>query len=201
MMKMNQTTQMNPTLLITSCFDCVLCQNRTLIVNGEGAYGKIMFIGEAPGSSEDKRGRPFIGNAGKQLDVFLDYCNFTRSEHYYITNVVKCRPPANRIPTEYEIIKCNKYLVQEIKLVKAKLFVLLGNTALQAVFNNPKLKISDVRGRWLGNHANILATYHPSYIVRQSAENKKEIFKDYDMIVHRYRELVDNTHKTKYEIL
>lgn len=187
-------------MIIHNCFDCNLCVGRKKIVNGRGIYGKLMFVGEAPGYSEDKYGKPFIGKAGQQLNEFLKACNFSIEKDYYITNVVKCKPFANRTPTWEEIGMCNKYLMAEILEVKPKILIALGRTALQTIAANPKLSISKWRGVWLGKNENIMATYHPSYLLQNS--DNMQLFEqyadDFRAIVDKYRLFVDYDHIVNY---
>ena len=118
---------------VSSCTKCPLCKTRKMSVPGNGSYNaKIMFIGEAPGRSEDLRGRPFAGSAGKKLDDALKSAGLSRDE-VYITNVVKCRPPKNRVPEEIERAACSRYLQDEIAALKPETVCVMGNTALQSV--------------------------------------------------------------------
>lgn len=185
---------------IRNCKRCNLAINRKNIVNGTGAMNKIMFIGEAPGYYEDKVGVPFIGNSGKQLEEFMKACNFTRANNYYITNIVKCRPNKNNVPDKYSIAACMPYLIKEIQEVKPKIIVLLGSTALQTAFSNPTLRITQWRGRWLGRNSNIIATYHPSYLLQNVDRNDlfEDVVNDFMTIVDKYRLTIDFNHITKY---
>lgn len=114
---------------IESCTKCDLCEGRTNPVPGSGsADADIMLVGEAPGRSEDLRGVPFVGAAGKKLDEALEHAGLNR-DSVYITNVVKCRPPDNRVPTDSERAECRAYLELEIKAIKPKIICIMGNTA------------------------------------------------------------------------
>ena len=130
---------------VSSCTKCPLCKTRKMSVPGNGSYNaKIMFIGEAPGRSEDLRGRPFAGSAGKKLDDALKSAGLSRDE-VYITNVVKCRPPKNRVPEEIERTACSTYLQDEIAALKPETVCVMGNTALQSVLG--KYGITENRGK------------------------------------------------------
>ena len=130
---------------VSSCTKCPLCKTRKMSVPGNGSYNaKIMFIGEAPGRSEDLRGRPFAGSAGKKLDDALKSAGLSRDE-VYITNVVKCRPPKNRVPEEIERAACARYLQDEIAALKPETVCVMGNTALQSVLG--KYGITENRGK------------------------------------------------------
>ena len=118
---------------VVSCTKCELCHDRTNSVPGKGAKdSKIIFIGEAPGRSEDKKGEPFVGAAGKKLSIALEYAGISR-DSIYITNVVKCRPPNNRVPTQVEQDACSEYLRAEIALIKPKVICIMGNTAFNSL--------------------------------------------------------------------
>ncbi len=129
---------------IRVCQLCRLAQSRTVAVPGEGpANARIMFVGEAPGSHEDKQGRPFVGAAGQFLDSLLSSINLSR-RNVYITNVVKCRPPQNRDPQPDEVAACRPYLTQQIALVKPQIIVTLGRFSMGLAFAG--VTISRVHG-------------------------------------------------------
>lgn len=131
---------------IKSCTKCELFKTRTNAVPGQGQLNTdIMFIGEGPGKSEDLKGQPFVGAAGKFLDELLSKINLGR-EDVFITNVVKCRPPANRDPKEEEVKICWPYLEEQIKQINPKLIVTLGRHAMYR-FLPENLKISEVHGQ------------------------------------------------------
>ncbi len=114
---------------VSSCTDCQLCVHRTNPVAGKGSPGAdIILVGEAPGRNEDRLGEPFVGEAGKKLSIALQHANISRGS-VYITNVVKCRPPGNRMPTPEEIGTCRQYLDFEIRLIRPKIVCIMGNTA------------------------------------------------------------------------
>lgn len=115
------------------CKKCELCNTRTNAVPGKGfSKAEVIFIGEAPGRSEDKKGEPFVGAAGKKLSIALEYAGISRGQ-VYITNVVKCRPPQNRIPFEREEKACEDFLKSEIKVIKPKIICIMGNTAYHSL--------------------------------------------------------------------
>ena len=118
---------------VRGCPLCKLSRTRKNAVPGEGQLAaKIMFIGEAPGKTEDEKGRPFIGTAGKLLDNMLKRAGIERSQ-VFITNVVKCRPPTNRVPEEDEVIACRPYLDRQIALIRPKVICILGRTAYSSL--------------------------------------------------------------------
>ncbi|MEG0766167.1 MAG: uracil-DNA glycosylase [Clostridia bacterium] len=127
-----------PTLLaeISACQRCRLCQTRKNVVPGEGdPHSTLMFVGEGPGAEEDKWGRPFVGAAGVLLTRMIEAIGLTR-EQVYIANVVKCRPPQNRVPEADETAACLPYLRAQVGLIRPKIIVLLGATALQQIMGS-----------------------------------------------------------------
>lgn len=154
---------------VRGCTNCNLCLTRTYAVPAEGPYNpKLVIVGEAPGFDEDKTGRPFVGDAGKFLDELLELAGLNRSE-VYITNVVKCRPPNNKRPSDTEINTCRVYLNREIEILKPKLIVILGRTALQVFFPKAKL-IGKFRGTFISdNKWNYYVSYHPAAALHRVA--------------------------------
>jgi DNA polymerase len=138
---------------------------------------QIMFIGEAPGADEDRLGAPFVGRCGKLLDKMFDAIKIKR-EDCFITNVLPWRPPGNRAPTDEEIAICLPFLIRQIELIKPKYIVLLGGIALKSVMETDDT-ISRARGKWMEYSisddckANVVATYHPSYLLRSTSQKSK----------------------------
>jgi DNA polymerase len=175
------------------CNRCQLRETCTQVVMGEGSLNhKIMFIGEGPGGTEDKKGRPFVGRAGRLLDKILESVKISR-EDIYITNIVKCRPPDNRNPHDKEMETCSPILKSEVKYIKPKVIVPLGSVSLKYLLGSDK-KITEDRGKWFkkGN-LYFLPTFHPAYLLRN--ENmKKKVYKDFIKIkksIDRINELYD----------
>ena len=120
---------------VISCVKCSLSKTRTNSVPGKGnPKAEILFIGEAPGRNEDQKGEPFVGSAGKILTEALSYAGLSRDD-VYITNVVKCRPPNNRIPLQEEKESCQPYLSKELEIIKPKIICIMGNTAYGSLLN------------------------------------------------------------------
>ena len=161
---------------ISNIKNCKLKTNATNIVFADGnPKSKIMFIGEGPGSNEDREGIPFVGRAGALLDKMLASIDLDR-KNIYITNVVNFRPPENRRPTEEEIAKYLPYLEKHIEIIEPKIIVLLGSTAMNALIGNDEV-ISKVRGKWIDKkfgkcNASIIVTFHPAFLMRQPAQKK-----------------------------
>ena len=130
---------------VVECTKCELCKTRTNSVPGKGNFqSDVIFVGEAPGRNEDKHGEPFVGAAGKKLSAALEGAGITREE-VYITNVVKCRPPNNRVPNTTERDTCKEYLKKEISIIKPKIICVLGNTAFNSVLGGSE--ITKYRGK------------------------------------------------------
>jgi DNA polymerase-1 len=157
------------------CKDCSLCENRTQVVPSIIVpNSKVMFIGEAPGAEEDKKGVPFVGDAGRVLEEALREAKINR-ESISISNICCCRPPENRPPQPKEIQACFPYLDKEIKESKPELLVLLGNTPLKQFLKGVG-GITRVRGKWFDSeeyNCKILPTFHPAYILRNPQEKNK----------------------------
>ena len=130
---------------VIKCTKCDLCKTRINAVPGKGNFqSDVIFVGEAPGKNEDQNGEPFIGVAGKKLSVALEEAGVSRDD-VYITNIVKCRPPNNRVPTTNERDTCKEYLKQEIAIIKPKLICILGNTAFNSILGGSE--ITKFRGK------------------------------------------------------
>lgn len=156
---------------IVNCSKCKLCKTRQNIVFGVGdKNAQIMFIGEGPGADEDIQGIPFVGKAGKLMNMALDGLGINR-EKLYIANVVKCRPPGNRNPEEDETAACLDYLRSQVMLVKPKIIVLLGNVALKNILGK-EYGITSSRGKWIEKKGFFyMPTFHPAALLRD--ESKK----------------------------
>jgi len=180
------------------CHRCKLREGCSQVVFGEGSLkGGLMVIGEGPGQDEDRQGRPFVGRAGQLLDKILESGGFNRREHVYIGNIVKCRPPGNRVPLPEEREACLPYLMEQIAIVDPKIIVLLGATALQGLID-PQAKIGTSRGKWLyWEERWVMPTYHPAALLRNPAL-KRTVWEDIKQVVEKYRELVDATHRSEY---
>lgn len=175
---------------IASCRGCVLCQQRRCAVPGEGnSNADVMFIGEGPGQVEDETGRPFVGPAGQLLDRMLAAISLDRSM-VYIANVVKCRPPRNRVPLPEEQRACLNFLRAQFLLVRPKILVCLGSTAARAVID-PEMRITRSRGQWVQRKGVwMMATYHPSALLRdETGVKKREAWQDMKALRSRMKEL------------
>lgn len=174
---------------IKKCQKCGLSQLRTHAVPGSGSYdAKIMFIGEAPGYWEDQRGLPFVGKAGKILDELLKGIGLRRDD-VYITNIVKCRPPGNRDPTDEEIKACSPYLDKQIDIIQPKIIVPLGRHSMTYIlkkFGFEPQPISKIHGkvfeaRTLFGKILIVPIYHPAVALYRPAL-KEELQADFRIL-------------------
>lgn len=174
--------------VVKQCRKCRLCETRKNVVFGVGnREADIMFIGEGPGADEDAQGEPFVGKAGKLMNMAFDMLGVKREE-VYIANIVKCRPPNNRNPQDDEAENCLDYLRNQVILVKPKIIVLLGSVALKNVLGK-EYGITTSRGKWLERKGILyMPTWHPAALLRD--ENKKiDFIKDLKQVIKRYNEI------------
>jgi len=179
---------------VLKCAKCELAQTRHQVIFGEGNINAgIFIIGEAPGRDEDIQGRPFVGKSGQLLDKILAASGFTRNEHVFISNIVKCRPPENRIPTPQEASVCMPWLLKQIELVNPEIIVLLGSTALK-YFTEPDRKITLEHGKWFTwQNRLVMPVYHPAALLRNPSL-KRDTWEDFKKVIFKYRELVNPQH-------
>lgn len=155
------------------CRRCALADGRTHVVFGSGnPHADLVFIGEAPGQEEDRRGLPFVGRAGKLLDRMLAAVGLDRDQ-VYIMNTVKCRPPNNRDPKPEEVEACNIWFERQLALLRPRVICLLGRVAAQTVLNTDA-PLGSLRGRWHEHDGiPVRVTYHPAYLLRSPAQKGK----------------------------
>jgi uracil-DNA glycosylase len=170
----------------TEIGDCTRCPlayaGRRTIVFGDGdANARLMFVGEGPGADEDASGIPFVGKAGQLLNNMIQAMGLKREE-VYIANIVKCRPPANRVPEPVEANTCGQFLLQQIDVVQPQVIVALGSTAAMYLLG-VKQSLSALRGRWHScRGAKLAVTYHPAFLLRDP-RMKGEAWKDLQMVM------------------
>jgi len=156
---------------ISDCNLCPLSSSRTNTVPGEGSIETpVVFVGEGPGADEDASGKPFVGRAGELLTRILESVGLSRQD-VFITNIVKCRPPKNRVPTTDEQRACSAYLLSQLAVIKPKVIVALGATALSYFVAQDGIQITKVRGQlfdWIGG-VKVFAMFHPSYLLRNAS--------------------------------
>ncbi|AFZ82570.1 uracil-DNA glycosylase [Candidatus Kinetoplastidibacterium crithidiae] len=164
--------------VVNKCQLCDLCHSRKNVVFGSGNITQCscLIIGEAPGEQEDATGIPFVGRSGKLLDQMLNAIEIHRDRETFITNIVKCRPPANRNPKLEELESCRPFLLEQIDFLKPSKILVLGKFAANAVLNN-SLSIRELRGKVhyfsSGNKSNdipVIVSYHPAYLLRRPEE-------------------------------
>lgn len=168
------------------CSACRLRQGCKQVVFGEGnPDSPILFVGEGPGSDEDEQGLPFVGRAGQLLNKILAAAEFKR-EDVYIANVIKCRPPGNRLPNPDEVKVCRNFLEAQIRIIRPRLIICLGALAAQTVID-PRARIGQVRGQWfIRNGIKIRATYHPAALLRNESY-KRPTWEDFKIIRDEYQ--------------
>ena len=169
---------------IAACTKCPLHKSRTNVVAGQGcANPEIMFVGEAPGRDEDLQGLPFVGKAGELLTRMIIAMGFTRDE-VFIGNILKCRPPGNRVPLPDEMAMCMPYLKAQVALLKPKVIIALGGTAAKALLDTD-VGITKTRGSWrVFEGIDTMPTFHPAYLLRNPSA-KKEVWIDLQEVLKR----------------
>ncbi|MCS6770582.1 MAG: uracil-DNA glycosylase [Kiritimatiellae bacterium] len=170
---------------IAACKKCRLCEARTRVVPGQGRLQPdILFVGEGPGEEEDRQGLAFVGRAGQLLTRMIEAMGYTRDD-VFIGNIVKCRPPGNRTPLPDEMAACLPFLERQIAVIRPKLIVALGSTALKGLFGDASLSISRVRGTWMDYRGiPVMPTYHPAYLLR-NPDAKREVWEDLKAVLQR----------------
>lgn len=166
---------------IGNCTRCPLHEGRTQVVQTVGNYqSDLMFIGEAPGADEDAKGEPFVGRAGQLLNKIIEAIGMKREE-VCIGNINRCRPPANRQPTLPEAHTCKPFLLREIAVIRPKVIVVLGNTALHNLLDT-KIGITRMRGQFHDYYGvKVMPTFHPAYLLRDPSK-KREVWDDMKMV-------------------
>src|SRR3989454_6099257 len=164
------------------CTRCKLHSTRHKIVFGDGnPKAQLVFVGEGPGADEDAQGLPFVGRAGKLLTQMIEAMGLQRKD-VYICNVVKCRPPENRLPEDEEINTCSPFLLRQLDVITPKVIVCLGAVAAKTLLQTNR-GISQFRGQWLDYRGSkLLATYHPAYLLR-NPNAKGEVWKDLQKVM------------------
>ena len=166
---------------IGECTRCPLFAGRTQVVHTTGNFNAdLMFVGEAPGADEDAQGFPFVGRAGQLLTKIIEGIGFKR-EDVAIGNINRCRPPGNRAPTLEEAHTCRPFLLREIAVIRPKVIVVLGNTALHNLLDT-KMGITKMRGNFQDYFGvKVMPTFHPAYLLRDP-NKKREVWEDMKMV-------------------
>jgi uracil-DNA glycosylase family 4 len=174
---------------VAVCRSCKLAPTRTQTVFARGnPEARLMFIGEGPGADEDRTGLPFVGVAGQLLDKIIAAMKLSE-EQVYIANIVKCRPPSNRVPEQEEMKACTPFLLRQIEVVKPDVIVALGKTAASYLLDS-KGSMTSLRGRWHSwNGVAVMPTWHPSYVLRvrdlPNSTARAEVWTDMKLVLER----------------
>nr|WP_238456356.1 uracil-DNA glycosylase [Desulfotruncus arcticus] len=173
------------------CKRCTLGETRHSVVFGEGNLrAGLMLVGESPGEKEDETGRPFVGPAGRILNKILAEVGIRR-EDLYITGVIKCRPPQNRLPKKAEVSACVPFLKKQIELIRPKIIICLGSLATKTLLD-PKAKITEVRGKWFERGGiMMMPTYHPAAVFHDE-EKLAAIREDFRQVKEAYKKASGN---------
>lgn len=162
---------------VATCKGCALCETRRHAVTGDGVVKPtILIVGEAPGEQEDEQGKPFVGRSGELLDNMLKAIGHGRQTTAYITNVVKCRPPANRNPRDEEIAACASYLERQLQLLKPAAILAMGRFAAHALLRTDQplqaLRQTEQSRQVGADEIPVVVTYHPAYLLRRPADKR-----------------------------
>jgi DNA polymerase len=178
----NDTLDLIRDAIGSNCTRCKLHKARTKIVFGVGnPKAELVFVGEGPGRDEDAQGEPFVGRAGKLLTQMIEAMSLRRQD-VYIANVVKCRPPENRLPEKDEIETCSPFLMRQLFVIQPKVICALGSCAAQTLLQTTQ-GISRFRGEWFDfRGSKLIATYHPAYLLRNPSA-KREVWKDLQKVM------------------
>ncbi len=176
------------------CQNCDLAKTRTHVVFGVGnPKAEVLFIGEGPGEQEDLTGEPFVGRAGKLLDEMLSIIDLDRHTNIYIANMVKCRPPQNRDPSNAEQNACIDYLMTQIQLIRPKIIVCLGRIAAMRMIR-PDFRITKEHGQWFkAEDIWVMALLHPAALLRDP-RRKPETFVDLKTLQTKIQEVCTHTY-------
>lgn len=171
-----------------NCRKCGLAQGRTNVVFGIGdEKSKVMLVGEGPGEKEDLSGEPFVGPAGQLLDKYLEAIGLDRSR-VYIANMVKCRPPFNRDPSQSEMDSCIEYLRRQTRLIQPEIIVCLGRISACRMIS-PEFKVTREHGKWFRKGSFwMMGTFHPAALLRNPAQ-KPDAFLDFISLRSKMREI------------
>jgi len=176
-----------------NCTKCALCKTRTNVVFGVGdRSAEVLFVGEGPGESEDLKGEPFVGRAGRLLDDMLKIIGLYRTKNIYIANIVKCRPPKNRDPLNTEREACLDWLRAQYSLIKPKIVVCLGRIAATELIGGD-FKITRDHGRWYDKDGlKFMALFHPSALLRDP-HRRPDTFVDLKELERTIKEICERT--------
>ncbi len=174
---------------VLACRACSLRDGARGVVFGEGdPHTSIMFVGEGPGQTEDETGRPFVGRAGQLLDLMLKAVGFERRQ-VFIANIVKCRPPGNRLPLPPEVGACLPNLEAQIRIIDPRIIVLLGALSSQTLVD-PSIRVTRDRGKWFERDGrSYLVTFHPAAVLRDELGKRKLLLDDFKSLQAKWEQV------------
>jgi DNA polymerase len=177
------------------CMKCELGKTRTNLVFGVGnEKAEVMFVGEGPGYNEDMQGEPFVGRGGQLLDKYLEYINLDRHKNIYIANMVKCRPPENRDPSEQEQDCCIEWLREQTKLIRPKIIVCLGRISAKRLISKNFLVTQDHGEFFEKGGIQFMGTFHPAALLR-NPNNKPLALEDFIGLRDKIKEICEHTYE------
>ena len=181
---------------LLSCTGCPLHETRTNTVFGEGnPDARVLFIGEAPGATEDELGRPFVGRSGQLLDLLMSTVDLSRESNIFITNMIKCRPPQNRDPSADEMARCIGLLKEQVAIINPAIIVCIGRIAAQALMF-PEFKVTQQHGQFFAiDDRLMMGTYHPASLLRNPRQ-KPDAFGDFLRLRSKIKEVCPEVYET-----
>ena len=179
----------------SACRRCALADTRTNLVFGVGnEQAEVMFIGEGPGYNEDMQGEPFVGRGGQLLDKYLEHINLDRHKNIYIANMVKCRPPENRDPSEEEQDCCIEWLREQTRLIRPKIMVCLGRISAKRLISKD-FKVTVQHGQFIEKGGILfMGTFHPAALLR-NPNNKPAALEDFLALQEKIKEVCNHTYE------
>ena len=179
----------------SACRKCALADTRTNLVFGVGnEKAEVMFIGEGPGYNEDMQGEPFVGRGGQLLDKYLEHINLDRHKNIYIANMVKCRPPENRDPSEEEQDCCIEWLREQTRLIRPKIMVCLGRISAKRLISKD-FKVTVQHGQFIEKGGILfMGTFHPAALLR-NPNNKPAALEDFLALQEKIKEVCNHTYE------
>lgn len=179
----------------SGCMKCGLGATRNNLVFGVGnENAEVLFVGEGPGFNEDMQGEPFVGRGGQLLDKYLEYIDLDRKKNIYIANMVKCRPPENRDPSEEEMSCCIEWLREQTRLIRPKIIVCLGRISAQKLISKD-FKVTKQHGEFIEKGGILfMGTFHPAALLR-NPNNKPLALEDFIALKEKIKEICDRTYE------
>ncbi len=179
----------------SACRKCGLCETRNNLVFGVGnENAEVMFVGEGPGYNEDMQGEPFVGRGGQLLDKYLTHIGLDRHKNIYIANMVKCRPPENRDPSEEELNQCIDWLRDQTRLIRPKIMVCLGRISAMRLISKD-FRVTQQHGQFIEKGGILfMGTFHPAALLR-NPNNKGLALEDFLALQEKIKKVCDHTYE------